>query len=104
MRPNCGASWQSKAALSRPIRAVAATSRSSVEIGNRNCQRMAVERNWAPGLLTRSSETSGSSKESTVNYPITLTPDDNGTLLVSCPDLPEVVTFGEDREEALQRA
>jgi antitoxin HicB len=39
-----------------------------------------------------------------VNYPITLTPDDNGTLLVSCPDLPEVVTFGEDREEALQRA
>jgi antitoxin HicB len=39
-----------------------------------------------------------------VNYSVVLTPDDNGTLLVTCPDLPEVVTFGEDREEALQRA
>lgn len=39
-----------------------------------------------------------------MNYPVVLTPDDNGTLLVTCPDLPEVTTFGEDRDEALQRA
>jgi len=39
-----------------------------------------------------------------VNYPVILTPDDNGTFLVTCPDLPEVTTFGEDREDALQRA
>ncbi|EPR32328.1 putative protein family UPF0150 [Alkalidesulfovibrio alkalitolerans DSM 16529] len=37
-------------------------------------------------------------------YPIELTPDDNGTLLVTCPDLPEVVTFGEDEADALMRA
>jgi antitoxin HicB len=39
-----------------------------------------------------------------VNYPVVLTLDDNGTILVTSPDLPEVVTFGEDREDALQRA
>jgi len=39
-----------------------------------------------------------------VDYPIVLTPDDNGTLLVACPDLPEVTTYGDDEEDALQRA
>jgi antitoxin HicB len=39
-----------------------------------------------------------------VIYPIVLETDDNGTLLVVCPDLPEVTTFGEDLEDALQRA
>jgi antitoxin HicB len=39
-----------------------------------------------------------------VNYPIVLTPDDNGTILVTCPDLPEVTTFGEGEEDARQRA
>lgn len=39
-----------------------------------------------------------------MDYPVVLTPDDNGTLLVTCPDLPEVTTFGEDRDDALQRA
>src|SRR5207302_1318189 len=33
-----------------------------------------------------------------------LTPDDNDTLLVTCPDLPEVTTFGEDEGDALLRA
>jgi antitoxin HicB len=37
-------------------------------------------------------------------YPIELTPDDNGTVLVTCPDLPEVTTFASDRAEALLRA
>lgn len=37
-------------------------------------------------------------------YAISLTPDDNGTLLVTCPDLPEVATFGEDEPDAMQRA
>jgi antitoxin HicB len=38
-----------------------------------------------------------------VDYPVVLTSDDNGTILVTCPDLPEVATFGEDREDALRR-
>lgn len=39
-----------------------------------------------------------------LRYPIELTPDDNGTYLVTCPDLPEVTTFGEDVETAAARA
>lgn len=37
-------------------------------------------------------------------YPIEMTPDDNDTLLVTCPDLPEVTTFGEDEADAQMRA
>lgn len=37
-------------------------------------------------------------------YPVLLESDDNGTFLATCPDLPEVTTWGEDREDALQRA
>ena len=37
-------------------------------------------------------------------YPMELTPDDNGTLLVTFPDVPEAVTFGDDEAEALLRA
>ncbi|MBV8132258.1 MAG: type II toxin-antitoxin system HicB family antitoxin [Alphaproteobacteria bacterium] len=37
-------------------------------------------------------------------YTVILTPDDNGTFLVTCPDLPEVSTFGEDAEDAMHRA
>jgi antitoxin HicB len=33
-------------------------------------------------------------------YPITLSPDDNDTLLVTCPLLPMVVTFGADEADA----
>jgi predicted RNase H-like HicB family nuclease len=36
-------------------------------------------------------------------YHVALTPDD-GTLLVTCPALPEVTTFGEDRADALSHA
>ena len=36
-------------------------------------------------------------------YPIVLK-DDDGTLLVSSPDFPELTTFGEDRQEATARA
>ena len=38
-----------------------------------------------------------------IAYPITLE-DDDGTLLVTSPDFPELTTFGDDREEALARA
>jgi antitoxin HicB len=34
------------------------------------------------------------------DYPVTLTPDD-GTVLVTFPDVPEAITFGADRDEAL---
>jgi antitoxin HicB len=37
-------------------------------------------------------------------YLIKLEPDDNGTFLVTCPALPEVTTFGDTEEEALEHA
>ena len=37
-------------------------------------------------------------------YPVELTLDDNGTVLVTFPDVPEAVTFGDDEAEALLRA
>jgi antitoxin HicB len=39
-----------------------------------------------------------------MRYAVTLTPDDNDTILVTVPDIPEAVTFGEDRDDALARA
>jgi antitoxin HicB len=36
-------------------------------------------------------------------YPLTLTPDDNGTFLVTCEDLPEVTSFGESEADAVSR-
>lgn len=39
-----------------------------------------------------------------ISYRVHLAPDDNGTLLVTSPDFPELTTFGEDREDALARA
>ena len=39
-----------------------------------------------------------------MRYPVELSPDDNGTFLVTAPDFPEVVSFGDDREDALARA
>jgi len=38
------------------------------------------------------------------DYPVDLTPDDNDTVLVTFPDVPEAITFGEDKDEALLRA
>lgn len=37
------------------------------------------------------------------DFPVVLTPDDNGTLLVACPDLAKVTTFGGDEADALLR-
>jgi antitoxin HicB len=34
-------------------------------------------------------------------YPVEFTPDDNNTLLVTFPDIPEAVTYGETEAEAL---
>jgi antitoxin HicB len=39
-----------------------------------------------------------------LRYKIELTPDDNGTLLVTCPSLPIVATFGEDEADAQRHA
>lgn len=38
------------------------------------------------------------------DYPAILTPDDNGTVLVTFPDVPEAITFGDDEEDALRQA
>ncbi|MYM65614.1 type II toxin-antitoxin system HicB family antitoxin [Pseudoduganella sp. FT55W] len=37
-------------------------------------------------------------------YPVTLTPDSNGTFLVSFPDFPEANSVGDDKEDALTQA
>lgn len=34
-------------------------------------------------------------------YALTLTPDDNGTFMVTCDDLPEVTSFGDNVAEAV---
>ncbi len=38
------------------------------------------------------------------SYRIKLQPDDNGTLLVTCPKLPEVTTFGNNEIDAMRHA
>ncbi len=37
-------------------------------------------------------------------YPVVLEPDDNDTVMVTFPDVPGAVTFGDDEDEALMRA
>lgn len=39
-----------------------------------------------------------------MDYPVDLTPDDNGTLLVTFPDVPGAITYGGDEREALANA
>src|SRR5436305_12547650 len=39
-----------------------------------------------------------------LRYPVKLTRDADGTILVTAPDLPELTTFGEDATDALARA
>ena len=39
-----------------------------------------------------------------LNYPITLTPDTNGTFLVGFPDFPEANSVGDDKNDALSNA
>ncbi len=39
-----------------------------------------------------------------LTYPITLTPDSNGTLLVGFPDFPEANSVGENERDALAQA
>lgn len=38
------------------------------------------------------------------DYPVTLTADDNGTILVTFADVPEAITFGAGADEALLNA
>lgn len=40
----------------------------------------------------------------TMDYPVDLRPDDNGTLLVTFPDVPGAITFGSDEGETLANA
>jgi antitoxin HicB len=39
-----------------------------------------------------------------ISYRVTLAPDSNGTVLVTSPDFPELVTFGQHRDDALSHA
>jgi antitoxin HicB len=39
-----------------------------------------------------------------MRYPVTLTKDTNGTFLVRFPDVPDAITFGDTKEEALAQA
>jgi antitoxin HicB len=38
-----------------------------------------------------------------MRFPLILEPDNNGTVLATCPVLPEVTTFGDDKVDALRR-
>jgi len=38
------------------------------------------------------------------DYPVILTPDDNDTVFVTFPDVPEAITFGADEDEAMLQA
>ena len=40
----------------------------------------------------------------TTAYTVYLAPDDRGTFLVTCRELPDLLTFGEDEDEALSMA
>jgi len=42
--------------------------------------------------------------DSMQRYPVILEPDDNDTLLLTIPDFPEVVTYGDDETSALSNA
>lgn len=37
-------------------------------------------------------------------FPISIEPDDNGTVLITCPSLPEVTTFAESGPDIFERA
>ena len=39
-----------------------------------------------------------------ISYRVTLAPDSNGTVLVTSPDFPELVSFGDDEADALSYA
>ena len=39
-----------------------------------------------------------------ISYRVKLTPDDNGSFVVTAPDFPEVITAGDSREEAMAMA
>jgi antitoxin HicB len=39
-----------------------------------------------------------------MDYPVDLTPDDNDTVLVTFPDVPGAITYGDDEREALANA
>ncbi|MGB6537702.1 MAG: type II toxin-antitoxin system HicB family antitoxin [Xanthobacteraceae bacterium] len=39
-----------------------------------------------------------------LGYRVKLEPDDKGMLLVSCPSLPELTTFGDDETDAMRHA
>lgn len=39
-----------------------------------------------------------------LTYPVELNRDDNGTILVTFPDVPGAITFGEDQEDTLEHA
>jgi antitoxin HicB len=39
-----------------------------------------------------------------MRYPVTLTRDDNDTYVVTFPDVPEAITYGDTKTEALERA
>src|SRR5437016_2062820 len=73
--------------------------------GPRRCPNMAAGNNSAKVSGRRSSRTWVSRRtDDMLRYPVKLTRDDNGTILVTAPDLPEVSTFGEDATDALVRA
>ena len=43
-------------------------------------------------------------EDPTMNYPIELNPDDDGSFIATFPDVPGAITYGSDRDEAVLQA
>src|SRR6266487_6239606 len=88
----------------RSRRAKVGTYWSVAGTGPRRCRNTAAGNNSAKVSGRRFSRTWRSRRiDKMLRYPVKLTRDDNGTILVTAPDLPEVSTFGEDATDALVR-
>lgn len=67
-------------------------------------QVIATDGDAAPAALTHRLLIRPASRDRPIPYTVHLAPDDQGTFLVTCREIPDVLTFGEDEEEALKMA
>jgi len=83
------------------IRALKQTDRPDVE------ERVAIREHSRSGLLLNvrhGGRRAPPSKNLILARPVMVAPDDNGTLLITCPSLPEVTTFAASPKDIVRRA
>jgi predicted RNase H-like HicB family nuclease len=61
-------------------------------------------RRWVDGAIERRREPGKTMPRVRRSYPLKLEQDDSNSILVTCPDLPDFVTFGRDEADAVRRA